>query len=666
MTKLYSIIVCLLISCTLLAQGSDRRIKAINEQYRLGEQLLLEKNYKAALRAFDKVLKLNSDHIASYRASGVCYELLGNHPKALSSYFNVLSRDPYFSRTIYYEIARTYYRLGEYRDALDYFSQFAGLQNLDNENFGLAVEGEHAKELDYLNELAQSMLACQISVDSIQYLNIEKVNNIGAPINTKADEYFPSISNATDLMFFNRRKDKNADENLFSSVFKNGEWQEAQSNANFNTKHNEGMATLVKSGRYMYFSACGRSDVMGTCDIWEAKVDGKKINKIKPTKGYLNSETWDSQASVSCDGNVIFFASRREGGYGSTDIWMSEKEPDGTWAEPTNLGPQINTASDEEAPFITSDGRTLYFSSRGHFGMGEQDIYYSKLQRNGKWTKARNLGQPVNSSARELGFFLSSDGKKGYFASDREGGAGGMDIYEFELPNKLLSTPTTYIEGYVKNALDKLPVRPATIQIPGRDPIEVDERGRFFICYPANKILEVEAEAPNYRPYENQFEIPFSDNTSFHKIELMLQFDMPAFDSAEPEIGNLENRPDSLPPPRKKEAVELRRISTINLYYKTNEKSLNISNKDRLDRFLKTFDQSKIVKVEIIGFADYVGSDMDNMKLSRERAEMVAEFIQRRDIEVNKFYMEAKGEVNDRENTAENRRVDVIIHTKLN
>lgn len=648
----------------LFAQGPDKRIKIINEQYRAGEQLLLEKKYKLALRAFDKVLKLNPDHIASYRASGICYELLGSHAQALSSYFNVLSRDPYFSRTIYYEIARTYYRLGEYHDALDYFSQFAGLQNLTNENFGLGVEREQAKELEYLNELSQSMLACQISVDSIQYLNIDKVTNIGGPINTKADEYFPSISNASDLMFFNRRKNKDADEDLFSSVFKNGAWQTAQTSANFNTKHNEGMATLVKSGRYMYFSACGRSNIMGTCDIWEAKVDGRKINKIKPTKGYLNSETWDSQASVSCDGQLLFFASRRDGGYGSTDIWMSEREADGSWAEPINLGPQINTANDEEAPFISSDGRTLYFSSTGHFGMGEQDIYYSKLQKNGKWTKARNLGKPVNSSARELGFFLSADGKKGYFASDRPGGEGGMDIYEFELPNKLMSAPTTYVEGYVKNAIDKLPVRPATIHIAGRDPIEVDERGRFFICHAANRTLKVEAEAPSYRPYENQFKIPFSDNTTLHRIELMLEFDMPTYNSVDPEIKE-ETEETTEETESEEEVAELRKIATISLYYETNEKSLNSINKGQLERFLKTFDRNKIVKVEIIGFADYVGSDADNMKLSRGRAEAVAEFIQRRDIEVNKFYMEAKGEVEDRENIEENRRVDIIVHTKL-
>lgn len=643
---------------------TDKRVKALNEQFRDGEQLLLEQKYKLALRAFQKVLKINPDHVPSYRASGTCYELLGDYPSALSAYFNVLSRDPYFSRTIYYEIGRTYYRLGEYYSALDYFSQFAGLQNLGNENFGLGVEREQAKEMEYLNELSESMLACQISVDSIQYLNIGEVVNLGSTINTDSDEYFPHVSYNSDLLFFTRRKDAKADEDLFVSTARNNEWTKGQPDLGFNSRFNEGMTTLIRNGRRMYFTACERDNIMGTCDIWEAKVDGKRIQKTKSVEGYLNSEFWESQAAVNCDGTVIYFASNRDGGLGGTDIWKSEREADGKWSEPVNMGPRINTTADEEAPFITSDGGTLYFSSTGHFGMGEGDLYFSKLQNNGIWTKARNLGKPVNSAARELGFFLSSDGKTGYFASDREGGEGGMDIYRFELPNQLIATPVTYVEGYVKNAMDKLPVRPATVNLPGRDPIEVDERGRFFICFPANEWLAVEVEATGYLPYQKEFEIPFWENKELYKIDILLNFDMPGFAPADT-TSDISAQEEPTPIAPKKKSVVLSKITTLSLYYDTNEKELNLQNKSRLDGFLKSLEKDKITKLEIVGLADYVGSDLDNMKLSEDRARIVSEFIQKRNIAVNKFFLQAKGEVDDGNATSQNRRVDIIVHSRM-
>jgi outer membrane protein OmpA-like peptidoglycan-associated protein len=660
------IILFLFVICvsTLSQAQPDKRIKAINEQFRSGEQLLLEKKYRPALKAFQKVLKENPDHTASYRASGTCYELLGDYPSALSSYFNVLSRDPYFSRIVYYEIGRTYYRLGEYHSALDYFSQFAGLQNLGNENFGLGIEREQAKELEYLQELGESMLACQISVDSIQYLNVGAIVNLGDQINTEADEYFPYVSLGDELLFFTRRKNAKTDENLFISTAKDSIWGSGQAENGFNSRFNEGMTTLIRNGRKMYFTACERDEIMGMCDIWEAKVDGKRIQKMKTVDGYLNSEFWESQASVSCDGTTLYFASNRDGGMGGTDIWMSEKEPDGRWSEPTNMGPNINTARDEEAPFITTDGKTLYFSSTGHFGMGEGDIYFSKMQRNKRWTKARNLGAPVNSAARELGFFLSSNGKTGYFASNREGGEGGMDIYKFDLPNQLMATPITYVEGYVKGKMDNLPIRPATVRIQGRDPVEVDERGRFFICFPANETLSVEADATGYRTYYGDFEIPYWENKELYTIDLLMDFNMAAFTSNERPIDSLATGASNVSRPRKEEVI-LSRITTLSLYYDTNQKNLNLESKGRLENFLQLLDRENITRLEIIGFADYVGSDADNMKLSEDRARIVSEFIQKRNIAVNKFFLQAKGEVDDGQTVEQNRRVDIIVHTRM-
>ena len=641
-----------------MAYAQPEKTKFINEEFKSGEQAMLEKKYQQALRSFNRVLKVEPKFIPALRAAGTCYELLGNHKEALSSYFKVLSQDPYFSRIIYYEIGRTYYRLGSYHNALDYFSQFIGLQKLENQHFGLAIERELQQEQLYLQDVAQSILACQVSIDSIQYLNIAEVINIGPAINTKADEYFPFVSNDNFLLFYTRRKSVEQDEDLFVSVATENYWQAASPVVGFNSRNNEGMGTFVRNGRQLYFTACERENVMGTCDIWEAKVEGKKVTKTAVPEGYLNSERWESQACISCDGNVIYFASNREGGLGGTDIWRCKKLADGSWSAAENMGSNINTPYDEEAPFITNDGKMLYFSSTGHFGLGEEDIYFSRLQNNGYWSKARNLGQPVNTASRELGFFLSADGKTGYFASDRSGGYGGMDIYKFNLSAQLMADPITFVEGVVKDAEFKLPVV-TTVKIPNRLPITTDERGRFFICFPANQPLEVEVNQMGFRPYQNSFEIPFWENQSFYPIEILLETGVRAIQVTSTGKDSLDN---SGLRPIKVIAEPIPKIFTTTLFYGVNEYELTNKHKNELDRFLENVAPNKITKLEIIGFADYVGSDSDNVKLSEERAKQVTSFIKDKDVKVDQVYMDGHGEVGDERSADESRRVEVIIH----
>jgi len=653
--KYFFILFTLLLTEFTFAQ-TDPETKFINENFKNGEQAMLERKYRVALQSFQKVLKIKPRFIPALRASGTCYELLGDHEKALSSYFNVLSQDPYFSRLLYYDIGRTYYRLGQYHNALDYFSQFIGLQKLDNQHFGLAVERELPQEQEYLQDIYQNILACQISIDSIQYLNIMEVINIGPAINTKSDEYFPFVANDNSLLFCTRRKGEERDEDLFVSVASQSHWQTASPVAGFNSGNNEGMGTFVRNGRQMYFTACEREKVMGTCDIWEAKVEGKKVTKVSVPDG-INSDKWESQACISCDGNIIYFASNREGGMGGTDIWRCKKLASGAWSEPENLGPSINTAQDEEAPFITNDGKMLYFSSTGHFGLGEEDIYFSRLQNNGFWSKARNLGQPVNTASRELGFFLSADGKTGYFASDRKGGYGGMDIYKFELSAQLAADPITFVEGVVIDADFRLPVV-TTIKIPNRNPIQTDERGRFFICFPANQNLDVQVNHTGFRPYQNTFEIPFWENHNVFDITIQLRTPVKSLDSIEEkDVDSLKNNLITPPKP-----IVQPLIFTHGLYYGMNESELSSKHKNELDDFFKKVTTHVISKIEIIGFADYVGSDADNMKLSEERAKKVATFIKERELKVDNIYIDGQGEIGEEQDAEESRRVEIIIH----
>ena len=389
-------------------EPENARIYVIPDEYakihQKGEQALLQKKYDEALRYFKRVLKKFPDFSPALRSVGACYELQGNFEEASGYYLKAIESNPHFSRALYYECGKTFYQSGNYRKALKIFEQFDTLRHLEPLTFNYNGIEELAIEKEYYAVLPASIRACNVALDSIQFWNIPSVFNLGKAVNSNADEYFPFLSNDGSTIFYTSRKNENADENLFMSTRPRGEWRIGEQVSDFNTAENEGMASMVRDGRRMYFTACQRPQVLGPCDIWEARVNGYQVEPGNPVIGYANSGDWESQASISCDGSMLFFASNREGGQGGADIWMSRHMADNRWSEPENLGPNINTAGDEEAPFISNDGKVIYFSSTGHLGLGEQDIFMSRIQADSTWGYPVNLGMPGNSAYRELGF----------------------------------------------------------------------------------------------------------------------------------------------------------------------------------------------------------------------------------------------------------------------
>lgn len=648
------------------------------EYYRDGEVALLNKNFKQAQKLFAAAIKINPEFIAAQRGLAISYEAINDYRTAAETYREALFLAPQFSRAMYYEAAMAHYKAGYFAKALDYFKQYERLQKFPIEEFGFNGQKELNIEDKYVRRLQGNIVATQISMDSLQYASVKEVFNLGKNINTGGDEYFPFLSNDQKTIFYTHRRDEKADEDLFIAKVRGTSW--GMGNAagiTFNSGKNEGMTTLVRDGRTVYFTACGREEVKGACDIWEGEVKGTKISKEKPLKGYSNSDRWDSQASISCDGRLLFFASNRAGGYGGTDIWMSKRETDGSWSTPENLGANVNTPDDEEAPFITNDGKTIYFSSTGHLGMGEQDIFMCHRTDEGVWSVPFNLGPPVNTPHRELGFFLSADGKIGYFASNRPEGKGGMDIYNFELPEQLYNEPITMVEGFVKDSTFKLPVS-TTLYVKNGEPIVTDERGRFFICLPAKEFFEFDIREPTFIPYHQKKMIPEWDNRQFLSLDILLQSNQMLVKSPAPieekiapvEAKIEEKKEEEFIPEEEEEIAEEKQKRNVikkfqyTIYYDFDKFSLTRRVLDELDNFLSSIKRSRITKVEVIGYADYIGEEAYNMMLSEKRAKSVALYITNNGISVDDMYIEGRGEVRDGREPKENRRVDVVIHVR--
>ena len=202
----------------------------------------------------------------------------------------------------------------------------------------------------------------------------------------------------------------------------------------FNRTGTEGGVTLTADNHLLFYSIIKKeSNGYNNSDIFFTEFKGGRwqpFENIGPVINNANSS--ESQPSVTPDGKRLYFASNRKGGLGGDDIWCSERQPDGSWGEPYNLGPTVNTPGDERFPFICADGETLFFSSNGQMCIGGYDVFYVRLD--GRNTApAKNLGYPINTDADEVGFGITADGTKAYFSSNRYPGKGGMDIFEFEL-----------------------------------------------------------------------------------------------------------------------------------------------------------------------------------------------------------------------------------------
>ena len=623
----------------------------VGETFRQAEIALLSHDYKKAIRLFEKTLKSHPDLAAAHRGLGISHQLLYDYDQAAYHFEKVIELDSMFSRTIYFEAGEAQFKIGNYEKALEHFEQFYYLQDFEPQAFGFYGDKEAEVERAYLDQLNANIKACQMSLDSAKFQGIEEIINLGGGINTKADEYFPCLTNDQQLMFFTRRRDVQADEDLYYSTYdeKSG-WSRGVAINAFNTRKNEGMSTLVRNNRKMFFTACNREGVLGTCDIWEADIEHLDIKGMGTLEGYSNSERWESQAAISCDGSLLFFASNREGGFGGTDLWYSRLMGDGRWSDPVNLGSEINTRLDEESPFITNDGKTLYFASTGHPGRGEQDIFVSWLDDKGDWTVPINLGPPVNTAYRELGFFLSADGRTGYFASNRQGGEGGMDIYKFRLSEQLYDDPVTLVEGYVRDSITDEPVR-ATVYFEGeREPVRTDEQGRFFLCLPAESVLGLRVTEQDYRPYSRQFEIPLWNNRQFFKLDLFL----------DPLRSYAARSVDTTAVVEKREGKEEKAYSTV-VFFEFDSDQLDITAIDQLDEFMRSLNDKDIVRVEIIGYADDIGTDDYNLRLSEERAKNMALFMREYGIIVHRVYLEGRGEIKNDEPKSKNRRVEVKV-----
>jgi outer membrane protein OmpA-like peptidoglycan-associated protein/tetratricopeptide (TPR) repeat protein len=277
------------------------------------------------------------------------------------------------------------------------------------------------------------------------------VVNLGSTVNSKSPEYVPVLTPNNDLLFTSKRQDDKKEkisdldgkyfESMYLSQMEGTKFAAPRRytvpdlflSSKFR-KHHESVISMSPDGKKLY--------VYRDNKIFEIDMDNVKKENPKKMSKKINFAYYQNHAYISKDGKTLYFTSEAKGGVGGVDIYKSQKVSDGVWGKPENLGPNINTVYDEDAPFLSDDGNTLYFASRGHPGYGNFDIYKSTLV-NGVWGKPENLGAPINSPAHDIFMVQNRDGNIGFFSSGRKGGKGDMDIYKINYLNPDLNKECT-------------------------------------------------------------------------------------------------------------------------------------------------------------------------------------------------------------------------------
>ena len=464
--------------------------------------------------------------------------------------------------------------------------------------------------------------------------------NLGAAINTEHWEYFPYMTPDGKLLAFTRLQ--NNQEDIYVSTKTEKGFSPAVSLGNIiNTADNEGAETMNADGTLLFFTACNRMDGYGSCDIYfSQKLKGNWTAAMGIGKP-INTSAWEAQPSFSSDGRALYFASSRPGGLGGKDIWVSYLDEQLKWSEPQNLGPNINTANDDQCPFIHADNQTLYFTSAGWPGMGGGDIYISRKTDTG-WTKAENLGYPINTETDDNGLAVSYDGKMAFLASNRENGFGGLDIYSFELPEKMQPKRITYLKATVRDAVTKQLLQAnysMTDLETKKESKGVTQNGSFFATLEVNKNNALQIQQEGYLFYSRNINLTAEASaTKPFEMEVLLQ----------PISAN-------------------GKITLNNVFFDFDKSELKPESFAELDKLVELLLKNPAVKMEIAGHTDSKGDKKYNLLLSQKRAESVMEYLLKKGIDKLRLTAKGYGDTqpvapNDtEENQAKNRRTEVKV-----
>jgi outer membrane protein OmpA-like peptidoglycan-associated protein/tetratricopeptide (TPR) repeat protein len=415
------------------------------------------------------------------------------------------------------------------------------------------------------------------------------------------------------------------DEDIVMSKKVNGEWTDPVSiSKNINTPYNEGAPSLSADGKVLVLVSCNTKTTLGACDLYISYKKGEDWTVPVNMGPNVNSNVWDSEPAISADGKTIYFSSERSGGIGLFDLYMTTLDDNGNWTKAKNLGRPINTEGKEVSPFIHANSTTLYFSSDKHPGMGGYDIFYSHKLDSAGWSKPVNVGYPLNTQLNDAQIFITADSKKGFYEvyERKDMRYNKALLYEFEVPQELKEEMvSSYAKGtvYDSETKQKLGAKVELIDLKKQRVIQSVKSDSINGDY-----MIVVTRGTEYGLYVSK------EGYLFKSV---------FFEDKDPKSTEPLSLDVYLDPVKAGKAVVLN-----NIFFPTNSFTLEEKSQTELDKIILFLRQNPKVIIEFGGHTDDVGSDKDNMDLSLKRAKSVYDYIAKKGIPAVRMKFKGYGE----------------------
>ena len=662
-----------LIPSRLLAQDettTDAQLVLVaNEMYNFGD-------VKDAMEVYVQAADFNPQNTEANFMAGRCYLTTVNKDLALKYLLKAYELDANIAYNILLYIGTAYHLNYEFDNAIKYYENYRTRIISDFDGVPLDDHERTAEE----NKIERKIYECHNGKEYIKTPVDIELFNLGEGVNSEFKDYGPILNaDLSQIYFTSRRKgstgankdnDNEFFEDLYSSHSESDQWQ-ASTNMGIpiNSNLHESCIGISADGNQLFMYVDNEKNIG---DIFYTTKDAKGWSSPTKLGKTINTEFIENSMTLSKDGNTMFFSSNKPGGFGGQDLYISKKDPKGNWGEPTNLGSYVNTEHDDEGPFLDFGGKTLFFSSRGHQGMGGFDLYRTLYDSTAnKWSKPENLLYPINSTDDDMYFVLSQDGVYGYFSSHKNIGYGDADIYRIRMPAEyfksgalkkeltfqpsltLKDTSSTLTTYNIKiNITDKVSgsTLEATVEITDMNTDKELEQslspGGLFsktLKFSKNTKLLISVKKDGYIFQDITITIN-ADGTGEKSIERSISMEKPI-------VGN--------------------KYVLKNIYYDFDKTELKKESEPELRNLLKLMQSNKTMRIEVGSHTDDLGEKEYNYNLSQRRAQSVIEWLSLHG--VSKTRIEAKGYGEDEpiasnddeeEGRALNRRTEIKILSK--
>jgi len=427
------------------------------------EAFMYEKNYDEALVLLLKLEEMEPKNPNLWYKIGFCY---------LNTRLYKKNAQSYLEKAVDY--ANPAYKADNHRETSTPLESYLylGIAYRMNYEFDLSLQAfsDLRGKLDPSSAMDQELLALieheeYITNNAIYFFNNPvdaQLRNLGSDINSPYADHSPIIDlNESVLIFTSKRPrdgqlEENQDEDVFVSKSSNYKWQSpTRLGEPVNTvENNEAAIGLSIDGKQMFFFRSGMNNT-GNVYVTETE-DIYTWTNPKFLREDVNTKYRETHATITPDGNSLFFTSDRKGGAGGSDIYVMRKLPDGKWSRPQILPENVNSPYDEESPYVHPDGVTLFFSSKGHNSMGGYDVFYSVMSRDGAFSEPVNLGYPINTPDDDVSYVMNMDGRRGYIATVKDDGLGDLDLYEV-LQSGIYDNNLIVYDGVVSDINNNIP-----------------------------------------------------------------------------------------------------------------------------------------------------------------------------------------------------------------